>query len=204
MKKGFISTSTFVWLLGRFPLLIASFIATYVIIDAYTMVNIDIADAEIEIFSKGLLNNLYHKDELTGRVVIGLIDPYKLFPEYEENLQEQIKYPENKFIAAKLTFKTKEELIFYFSKNWYENWKPIAEAKKKGEKVKSKTFILPVLISDKNEFEIARLQHIIRSLGSDPNPDTLKQLNAQIEAVKKNGKGESFKTLLILDVVRPV
>ena len=202
MKKGVIGLSTLQWLFVRIPELVVSFIALYLIISAFTIADVDITGGEMEVLSKRLLYNIYEKDRYTGDVVVGVVDPMSMMD--EGKLLKTIFYPENKFMAAKMTLRMgKEPLTGYYSKHWYERWKPVAEAKKRGEVVVSGSFSIPVTISDTNKFAIAQKMEFLQSLGEAPNPAVVESTQKEIQEIMQQGPGNSANGLLTFEILKP-
>jgi len=204
MKKGVIGLSVLQWLTLRLPELIVSFIALFTIISAFTIADVDITDGEAEILSKRLLYNLYERDKFTGDAVVGVVDPLKLIAEYEPILLNSIKYPKDKFIAVKITLDfVGDEVIGYYSKHWYDRWKPIAEAKVKGEAAVAKSFTIPVTLSDRNAFEIAQKKNFLAQLPNDVDPEVITNTEKEIQDLKDQGHGGRAMALITFDVVKP-
>ena len=204
MKKGALSISTLQWLVIRIPLLIAAFIFLFSIISAYTVSKIDTTALEMEIINARLLSYLYYQDEDTGRNDIGVIDPLKLTRAYQEELLKLIKYKDDKHIAAKIELTSSAgKITSYYSKHWYDRWKPIAEAKLKGEKVGSRNFSIPVVIHDSNAFQIVLKKQFLETIKEQTTPDVIAAVEKEIADLEKKGFGGAANGMITIDIVKP-
>ena len=181
-KTGALSLSTLQWLVIRIPLLIASFIFLFAIISAYTSSQINTTALEIEIFKQRLLTNLYYTDEVSTH--IGVIDPLTLSVAYEEQLLDLITGKDDKYIAARIDLYLGNDILTgYYSKHWYDRWKPIAEAGKGGEKVLAHEFTMPVAISDGNVFAVMLKKQFLEQIRDQTDKDVITAVEKEIKAL---------------------
>ena len=195
-KKGAIVPSAFQWFL-RFVEVAFVFAILYFFIASFVISDVDIIEPEMEIFSERLLKQIYYKDEDTGRIALGVVDPLKLTVDYEQRLLQTIQYPKNKFIASKISLKVvDDELVGYYSKHWYERWKPLAGKELKGAVVGSKTFTIPVTVSDYNTFKIALKRQ-------EMTAGNREQIESEIFALTQKGEGLNRFGILTIEVLKP-
>ncbi len=118
------------WLL-RLIVLIIIIVVIQIVINIFILQNIDTRSAEAKVLTNRILfsgTGIIYTDSEISRAYPGIIDLDKF---YDTNLESVLHLPENKvYFAAKITITDldgKKLSEIYCYKDWYDNWKPLAD-----------------------------------------------------------------------------
>ena len=127
-KKGIAFNVTM--MIPRFIFLVVVSLAIVVMVRSFVITNIDTGGAEAKIFAERVMYSssaLAYYDEDIDRVYPGVVDMGNFV---ESRLENSIKYPNPRVLAANITLYDKNQRrvmeSVYYNEVWYKNWYPKA------------------------------------------------------------------------------